>query len=106
MNALTNQITIAATAIRQDPEGRYCLNDLHKAAGGESRHRPNYFLDRVEVDDLRYELKKEYEASAGIPAMLSINGGPQRGNLRSKGAGLRLCHVDKPQVPPPSDPCL
>ena len=29
------------TTIRQDKEGRYCLNDLHKAAGGEERHSPN-----------------------------------------------------------------
>ena len=26
--------------IRKDSEGRYCLNDLHKAAGGERRHEP------------------------------------------------------------------
>lgn len=32
-------LTIANTTIRQDAEGRYCLNDLHKAAGGEAKHK-------------------------------------------------------------------
>ena len=30
--------------IRTDEEGRFCLNDLHKAAGGENRHRPSMWL--------------------------------------------------------------
>lgn len=35
---------IHATPIRRDAEGRYCLNDLHKAAGGEHRQQPHYFM--------------------------------------------------------------
>ena len=30
--------------IRQDYEGRYCLTDLHKAAGAKARHAPNHFF--------------------------------------------------------------
>ena len=30
------KITIANTPIRTDAAGRYCLNDLHKAAGEEA----------------------------------------------------------------------
>lgn len=33
--------------IRQDSEGRFCLNDLHKAAGGKSRHQPSKWLART-----------------------------------------------------------
>lgn len=35
-----NVITIASTSIRQDAEGRFCLNDLHKAAGGRETDAP------------------------------------------------------------------
>ncbi|WP_404634308.1 KilA-N domain-containing protein [Dyella ginsengisoli] len=30
--------------MRRDQEGRYCLNDLHRAAGGEKRHLPAEFI--------------------------------------------------------------
>jgi len=37
---MSNILTIDNITIRTDDEGRYCLNDLHKAAGGERRHEP------------------------------------------------------------------
>lgn len=30
-------LVISDVAIRQDTEGRYCLNDLHKASGGDPK---------------------------------------------------------------------
>lgn len=59
-------LTIANTAIRQDAEGRYCLNDLHGAAGGEQRHRPNYWLESQQTRALVSEIE-----IAGIPAISS-----------------------------------
>lgn len=35
---------IQQTPIRRDHEGRYCLNDLHKAAGGEKKLQPSNYL--------------------------------------------------------------
>lgn len=35
-----NSLAIAGITIKQDQDGRFCLNDFHKAAGGERKHRP------------------------------------------------------------------
>ena len=37
-------LTLGTTAIRQDDEGRYSLNDLHKAAGKSRRHEPGLWI--------------------------------------------------------------
>lgn len=49
---MSKQLTVCGVAIKQDAEGRYCLNDLHKAAGGEHRHLPNYFFETQQTRDL------------------------------------------------------
>lgn len=49
---MNNVLTIANVSIRQDEEGRYCLNDLHKAAGGADKHRPSFFTRRKETTEL------------------------------------------------------
>ena len=38
------QLTILSTEIRQDADGRYCLNDCHRAAGGDKAKQPANFL--------------------------------------------------------------
>jgi hypothetical protein len=49
-------LAISGNIIRRDTEGRYSLNDLHRAAGGEDRHRPGQFTRtdafRALVDEL------------------------------------------------------
>ncbi|EBI1757229.1 phage antirepressor Ant [Salmonella enterica] len=45
-------IVISDISIRQDSEGRYSLNDLHKAAGNESRHAPAQWLRLDQVGEL------------------------------------------------------
>lgn len=57
-------LIIANTQIRQDQTGRYCLNDLHQASGGESRRRPNYWLELEGTKELIGTIMTE----AGIPA--------------------------------------
>lgn len=48
----TQVITIDTITIRQDADGRYCLNDLHKAAGGNPNHQPAFFMRRDETKAL------------------------------------------------------
>lgn len=40
----TSSLKILATAIRQDADGRYCLNDCHRASGSEKSKQPANFL--------------------------------------------------------------
>ncbi|MBV5310215.1 KilA-N domain-containing protein [Chromatium okenii] len=85
-NLTTPAITIGEITIRQDADGRYSLNDLHKASGGELRYRPNYWLENQQTQDLIAELSKSLiSVTAGIPALEQnqpvkvINGGNKPG---------------------------
>lgn len=80
MNTLI--LTISDISIRQDDEGRYCLNDLHKAAGNENKHRPGFWLKTQQAFELILEVEN---STKGIPALEQkqavtvINGGNNRG---------------------------
>ncbi|MDR3324324.1 MAG: KilA-N domain-containing protein [Zoogloeaceae bacterium] len=84
MNPLPS-LFVAHVYIRQDEQGRYCLNDLHKAAGGEARHRPSLWLANKQAKEVIAELEAEaksqstnscsgisptnIKSKAGIPAL-------------------------------------
>lgn len=55
-------ITIANTGVRQDVDGRFCLNDLHRAAMAKGRasssHRPGEFMRRDETKRLIAAVEK------------------------------------------------
>jgi hypothetical protein len=68
-------ITIANTLIAVDKEGRFCLNDLHKAAGAESRHQPAFFFRRPEIQELEAELNSAPAQSLPTITSQGRNGG-------------------------------
>lgn len=65
-------LVIADTSIRRDVAGRYCLNDLHRAAGGEKRHGPSYWLSNAQTRSLVDEL--EAEGTTGNSAVWTVEG--------------------------------
>jgi len=51
-----NEVVILNTNIREDADGLYCLNDLHKASGGEQKNQPRYWLANQQTKDLIAEM--------------------------------------------------
>ncbi|WLS77236.1 KilA-N domain-containing protein [Erwinia pyri] len=72
-------LVIDGISVRQDKDGRYCLNDLHRAAGGETRHKPAFWLRNEQTEQLRTELQK----SNSLPVEV-IRGGNQQGTYVCK----------------------
>lgn len=75
-----NSLIISSTAVRQDESGRFCLNDLHRAAGGISKHRPGQFM-RL---DTTKALADEIQCADQRSAFQVVNGGPKRGTYVCK----------------------
>lgn len=51
-----NTLTIDTITIRKDSEGRYCLNDLHKAAGANPKDQPAKYFANQQTQDLISEI--------------------------------------------------
>lgn len=62
-------IVIAGTSVATDAQGRYSLNDLHKAAGAEPRHQPARFIANQSTHELVVEI-----GTTEIP-VVTVNGG-------------------------------
>ena len=75
-----NALTVAGTPVRVDAEGRYNLNDLHRAAGGEAKHRPSRWIANQKTQELIWEI----ESKAGKPALVSRKGGKDAGSFVSR----------------------
>lgn len=72
-------IIVCNTQVSINKDGLYCLNDLHRAAGGENRHRPSIWVDNNQTKELIEEISK-----AGIPALVTVKGGNSRGTYVCK----------------------
>ena len=74
-------IVMFETTIRQDKEGRYCLNDLHKAAGGESKHQPSNWL---RLDNTQAMIEEIDRSSEVMNALNVQQGGKNQGTYVCK----------------------
>ena len=88
MNALLHpnlppsaQISIDGATIHHDRHGRFCLNDLHQASGGERKNQPQYFLENKQTQDLVQAL-----IDTGIPVspVEVVRGGLNQGTYAVK----------------------
>lgn len=68
-------LTIANISIGQDSQGRYCLNDLHKAAGGKNTDRPQNWLAIEQTQKLIKVIDDGKLASEQNQAVSIIKGG-------------------------------
>ncbi|PMY37308.1 DNA-binding protein [Pseudomonas sp. GW456-L14] len=74
-----NALMIAGIEIHQDQDGRFSLNDFHRAAGGEKRHAPNEWMRIGQAKELAEEIGK-----AGIPGLRTARGGRAPGTYACK----------------------
>ncbi|MFX9712881.1 KilA-N domain-containing protein [Acinetobacter baumannii] len=56
LNPNNKPLVIGDFTIRQDDDGRYCLNDLHKASGDLAKHKPANFLRNEQTQELIKEI--------------------------------------------------
>jgi len=71
MNTLA--LNISNTPVRQDSEGRYNLNDLHKASGGEGKNKPSNWQRTQQAIELIGLLESEQSIGA-IPPIVTKQG--------------------------------
>lgn len=66
--------------IRQDGQGRYCLNDLHKAAGGEKKYQVSNFMRLDTTQELCAEIERSSDVSneTKSKAYVRVQGGDHR----------------------------
>jgi len=76
-----NALSISNTLVRQDNQGRYLLNDLHKAAGNNSKHQPANFLRLDTTKELAEEINR---SSDMMNAIETKQGGNQQGTFVAK----------------------
>ncbi|WP_074401125.1 phage antirepressor KilAC domain-containing protein [Morganella psychrotolerans] len=74
---MSNLIIVDGINVRRDIAGRYCLNDLHRAAGGEERHKPSNFLRIESIQALCSEIDRCSDMS--IASANTIRGGFEQG---------------------------
>lgn len=95
VNPNNQPLVIGDFSIRQDQDGRYCLNDLHKASGSLKKHQITNFLRVDQTQELIKEIEQVSDMSLGENSQTSnmrfgkkalsiIRGGANRGTYAVK----------------------
>jgi hypothetical protein len=82
-----NSLAIGTTTIKQDAEGRFRLNDLHKASGGEKRHQVSNWLATQQAKELIDELENRVPVIQGTEQnqpLIILQGGSKQGTYAVK----------------------
>lgn len=80
---MSQLLVIDGVSVRRDIDGRYCLNDLHRAAGGEKRHQPSNWASLSQTQELIAEISSAPEITGADP-IATIAGGNNQGTFVCK----------------------
>lgn len=53
---MENATSIRSLEVKMNEDGMYCLNDLHKASGGEEKNKPSNWIATSQVKELESEI--------------------------------------------------
>lgn len=91
----TIPLILEDTYVRQDEQGRYSLNDLHQAAGGEQRHQPSNWLRAAQTQELIAELDGQFNSpdlrNSGRSSQKPEMASDHSSDMRSGSSYLRNC---------------
>jgi len=76
-----SSLLILGNSIRQDDEGRYCLNDCHKASGASKKDGPSYWLAIDQAQALVSELN---DTENPVSPVSTKKGGNDQGTYACK----------------------
>lgn len=74
---------VSNTTIHKDAEGRFSLNDLHKASGGNQIHAPSQFLRNQQTIDLIAAIDAESDVQISA-SVATKKGGHNQGSYGAK----------------------
>ncbi|MEB2439582.1 KilA-N domain-containing protein [Citrobacter braakii] len=80
---MSQLLVIDGVSVRRDMDGRFCLNDLHRASGGEKRHQPSNWASLSQTQELIAEISSAPDITGAAP-IITVAGGNNQGTFVCK----------------------